>query len=106
MGLRSNIMSKHTEPKDKTVIGNLVEFINRDYRFVDNEGQEMRMHANDNLNGWEIWLYRVNGGGVAVMLTQYEQIPGKMAILILKMLLHDVYGRTVKNNHYTVMKRV
>jgi len=94
------------EPNTKMVINNLIGFINRDYQFVNAEGEEMRIHANPNLNGWELWLYRVNGGGVSVMLTQYEQIPGEMAVLILKMLLYDVYGRTVQNKHYTVSRRV
>lgn len=94
------------EPKDETVINNLVGFINRDYEITNNDGEIMKIHANPNLNGWELWLYRVNGGGVEVMLTQYEQIPGKMAILILKMLYWDILQRSLNYGYYSIKRRV
>ena len=90
---------------DKKAINNLVNLINEKYRFTDHDGEEMKIHANPNLNGWELWLYRVNGGGVSIIFTQYEQIPEHMCLLILKMLFWDILERQ-DQKHYSVSKRV
>ena len=90
---------------EKKVIQNLVNLINEKYRFADSDGIELRIHANPNLNGWELWLHRVNGGGVAVMLTQYEQVPGNVAVLILKMLFYDILERQIAYGYYKVERR-
>jgi len=89
----------------KKSIENLVKLINEKYQFKDHDGIELRIHANPNLNGWELWLYRVNGGGVCVMFTQYEQIPEKYTLIILKMLFFDILERQ-NQKHYSVIRRV
>ena len=90
---------------DKKAIENLVKQINEKYLFVDHDGIELRIHANPNLNGYELWLYRVNGGGVAAMLTQYQQISAKYALLILKMLLYEILESQFQYKHYSVQLR-
>jgi hypothetical protein len=92
---------------EEKAIENLVGFINRDYKFVDPaNGEELRIHANPNINGYEIWLYRVNGGGVAVHFTQHEQVPAHSALIILKMLYWDILEAQYQYKHYVVSKRV
>jgi hypothetical protein len=91
---------------DKKAIENLVGLINKDYKFIDPvNGEELRIHANPNINGYELWLSRVNGGGVMVHLTQHEQIPAHSALIILKMLYWDILERQYNMKHYTVSKR-
>lgn len=91
---------------NKKAIQNMVNLINEKYRFLDCiDNEELKIHVNYNLNGCEIWLYRVNGGSVSVMLTQYEQIPEKYALLILKMLFFDILERQ-DQKHYSVSRRV
>ena len=92
--------------RNNKTITTLVSHINKKYQFKDSDGSELKLYANPNLNGWEIWLYRVNGGGVTVMFTQHDQVSAKVAILILNMLLHDIFGRMIEYNYYTVTKRV
>lgn len=89
---------------DKKSIETMIQQINKDYLFTDDDGTELRIHANPNLNGYELWLYRVNGGGVVVMFTQYQQITARYALLILKMLYHDILERQ-SLGHYQVSKR-
>jgi len=91
---------------NKKAVQNLVSLINEKYQFIDCiDKSELKLHVNYNLNGCEIWLYRANGGSVSVMLTQYEQIPEKYALLILKMLFFDILERQ-DQKHYSVSKRV
>ena len=92
------------EMANKKAVQNLVSLINEKYHFVDCiDKSELKIHINYNLNGCEIWLYRVNGGLVSVMLTQYEQIPEKYALLI--MLFFDILERQ-DQKHYSVSRRV
>jgi len=91
---------------EKKAINNLVDLINTNYKFIDPvNGNELRIFANPNINGWEIWLSYINGGGVAVHLTQHEQIPTHSALIILKMLFFDILERQ-NMKHYQVSKRV
>ena len=91
---------------DKKAVKNMVELINEKYLFYDCiDKSELKLHVNYNLNGCEIWLYRVNGGAVSVMFTQYEQIPVHMVLIILKMLFFDILERQ-DQKHYSVIRRV
>ena len=91
--------------ENEKIIKNLVEIINNRYAFKDAEGNEMRLHANPNLNGWELWLYRVNGGGVATIFTDYPQVPASVAVIMLQMLLYGVLEATLQYKHYSVARR-
>jgi hypothetical protein len=91
--------------QNEKIIANLVETINKRYAFKDADGNEMKIFANPNLNGWELWLYRVNGGGVATIFTEHEQVPANVAVLMLKMLLWDVLEATLQYKHYSVTRR-
>ena len=90
---------------NKKTIQNLIGFITEKYIFSDQDGTELRLHANPNINGYELWLYRVNGGGVSAHLTQHQQIPARYIVIILKMLLYDILDRQ-DLGFYTVKKRV
>ena len=91
---------------DKKAVKNMVSLINEKYQFLDCiDKSELKLHVNYNLNGCEIWLYRVNGGSVCVMFTQYEQIPEKYTLIILKMLFFDILERQ-NQKQYSVIRRV
>ena len=87
-------------------IENLTNLINEKYSFVDSDGAEMKLYTSRQLHGYEIYLKRTSGDqGIGIIYTQYEQVPAKVAVLILKMLFHDILERQ-NLKHYSVIKRV
>lgn len=88
-------------------IKNFVDLINRDYLIKADDGAELKIFADPGINGWQIYLTRpaCMGGGVAVVLTQHEAVPARIAVLILKMLYHDILGRTLVYKYYSISRR-
>lgn len=90
--------------RENNVIKNLVDLINKDYHFVDQDGTDLHLYCNPNLNGYELWLARDDTRGITVMYTQYRQVKADVMIMILQMLYHDILNRQ-NLGYYTISKR-
>jgi hypothetical protein len=88
----------------KQQIKNLVDMINRDYVFR-NENGEMHLVWEKGINGYQLALAENTGGSWMVVLTQHETVTSDVCLLILKMVYWDILQRQTLN-HYSVSKRV
>jgi hypothetical protein len=85
-------------------IKNPVNKINKDYIFAD-ENTTFKVEAELGINGWQIGLADVNGGGWHVVFTQHEVVTASVCSLILRMLYWDILERQAMG-HYSVKRGV
>jgi hypothetical protein len=88
----------------KTQIKTLVDRINKDYVFSD-ENRTLKVVTEKGLNGWQIGLADENDGGWRVVFTQHEVVTASVCCLILRMLYWDILERQALG-HYSVKRRV